>query len=700
MTPNHLCWCGPTPTKTFMCVPLSTCTGSNTDIKQVLKDLTPLANASYIVRQAVFDGLMARFHSLCQPCKLNAAYQLSLCRSIGFGCCPEVNAAQDWLKESGKTPQELREDIEAARDSNEVATHNNSDLSILWNTGHLLLMDPSRYLKHQLELENERNEYLQEIENLGLGLSPQHAVVHGIRQSLVMCHVGLGELDEAANLCNTIFEDLLQDVRHGPSHSVTWTQGSALGAIYYLMGEYPLAAELQQQVVENMSDINGKDHLFTLSAKSDLSLTYYGQNKILQSKALLEEVVDSITDKLGKSHPTTLVIQNDLASIDFQQGDLEAADARFRSVLETKNEILGPDHRSTLATLGNIAVVARRRGDLLEAERLNRKALDIRKDVLPRDHFDTLTNQGNLAAVLQGLGKLQEAEELARQCFENTERQLGRDSADTLTSMNNLASIIQDRGRLADALALYTDCRSRKEDVLGKSHQLTLDTISNMGVVYAELGDYHEALDCHRFIVEIMLENPEGKNPMTLWENMRHLGTVHHKLGNNAEAKKMLSETLQYHKSEDEDSMSMFATMHAYASVLESLGDQAEALELYLGALEGREKARGGQDPLVLDTVDALGELYGAMGHYSKGEEYCRRAYRGRLKLYGESHADVYRSASNLSTIILLATSPSTGGDSDRIEEAKAMAEEALAGCERLLGTQHPITTLIKNRIR
>lgn len=80
---------------------------------------------------------------------------------------------------------------------------------------------------------------------------------------------------------------------------------SALGAIQYLKGNYTEAANLQRQVLENLSQLKGEQNMFTISAIADLSPTYYGQDIIEEFKQLLIQALEGTRENLGAEHPST-----------------------------------------------------------------------------------------------------------------------------------------------------------------------------------------------------------------------------------------------------------------------------------------------------------------------------------------------------------------------------------------------------------
>jgi len=131
--------------------------------------------------------------------------------------------------------------------------------------------------------------------------------------------------------------------------------------------------------------------------------------------------------------------------------------------------------------------------------------------------------------------------------------------------------------------------------------------------------------------------------------------------------------------------------MQAYASILADLGCKTDALELYRQVLAGREAKLGPKHQSVLDTVDALGELYCALGQYEEAEKYSRRAFNGLRELFKAPHPDLLMSASNLS-MVLIAAAHQDGMTSHIPAEAESLAEMALEGSKQLLGPKHPTT--------
>lgn len=648
------------------------------------------------MRRYIYKELVKQAHSRCDLCRQNAAYQIALSYTVGFSCVPDKVIAEEWLRKSGQANGRLERDVLYLKNTQDTKLHYNSNLSALWSTGHLLLMSPS-YQPNMRDLEVERRQCLEEIQQASAGLSANHSFVFALRNSLISVLVGLGDLPAAHNLCDELVRQLIHDPRFGTTSVFTCMQISALAAILYLKGDYTEAAIYQRQVLGSLSNQNLESHAITLSAMSDLSLTYYAQDKLVESRDLLVKVSEGLASNLGEDHPSTLVILNDLASIFYQQGDLEGAEKLFRTTLELKKKVLGLGNRSTLATMGNLALALRYLDKFDDAEGLNRQALRIRNDVLPPDHPDILTNLGNLAATLQARGKLPEAENFGIQCLERTRKILGSIHPETLTSMHNLASIKQDIGRFQDALALYQTClagRRRHRD-LGPEHRLTLDTVSNMGVLYKDIGMLSEARSCQELVINVMAKKEGATQSVKYLATKRLLAVVLEEMGMYEQALELVTTAYQHMPKKAVDGLPGLALLSAMASISISSGRIEGARETYHRVLDGQVALLGTRHRFVLDTMDALGELYYLLEKYTEAEEYSRKAYQGRQELLPERHPDIFISASNLSRALSGCRQTKIG---DSCHEEIILADLALDGCTEVLGPKHPRTIELTRR--
>lgn len=508
------------------------------------------------VRRGLYQTLQDELASSCSHCQKDAAYQLALYNSVGFGGKLRPLLVQEWLRKSGRSDQQLQKDLSYIRHTGETMKHSDTRMSSLWNTGHLTLIHPGTQQGYygtmsRDQLLEERAIQINEMQNVtgggGLGLS--HALVLALRMSLISIQTRLGDLDQAFHHACLLADECMMDPSYGPDSTKTWLNVNVAASIEYLQGNYAAGATRQKTVVKALTTLRGETDMYTLSSMADLSRFYSKQNKLEEADRLLVQALDGIRKTLGEDHPATLSLSNDMAGIWYTRGEFAQAEKLFRHVLAAKIDTFGYGSQSTLITMGNLAVVARYLGNLDEAERLTRRALDIRNDILPPNSPDILVNQGNLTAILQMCGDLTGAHELAEKCLAGCRTTLGPDHPDTLVAMHNLASILHKKGNLVAALDMYTACRRGKwcHPSLGPTHPSTLGTIASMGVLYVEMTRFEDARGC--FLVALKaLEAQNRHNDELVLDMVRRLAEVHHALGRGDEAEEYVQRALQGRK--------------------------------------------------------------------------------------------------------------------------------------------------------
>ncbi|KAF1822602.1 uncharacterized protein K489DRAFT_379963 [Dissoconium aciculare CBS 342.82] len=80
-------------------------------------------------------------------------------------------------------------------------------------------------------------------------------------------------------------------------------------------------------------------------------------------------------------------------------------------------------------------------------------------------------------------------------------------------------------------------------------------------------------------------------------------------------------------------SIASLNTINNLGALYSNKGKMAEAGEMLLRALRGKEKARGLEHTPTLNTINNLGNLYKAQGKMAEAEKMYLRALRGYEKL-------------------------------------------------------------------
>ncbi|KAK6614281.1 NB-ARC and TPR domain protein [Botrytis cinerea] len=167
------------------------------------------------------------------------------------------------------------------------------------------------------------------------------------------------------------------------------------------------------------------------------------------------------------------------------------------------------------------------------------------------------------------------------------------------------------------------------------------------------------------------------------WEFHR-LGNLYSDQGKLAEAEEMYLRALEgKEKAFGLDHISTLNTINNLGILYFDQGKLAEAEETYLQALKGYEKAFGLDHISTLDTVNNLGILYSDQGKLAEAEEMYLRALEGREKAFGPDHISTFDTVNNLGNLY---------SDQGKLAEAEVMYCRALEGREKAFGPDHTST--------
>ncbi|KAJ7884297.1 hypothetical protein B0H14DRAFT_3105884 [Mycena olivaceomarginata] len=189
--------------------------------------------------------------------------------------------------------------------------------------------------------------------------------------------------------------------------------------IYYYVGQYKKAAELQGITLETRRRLFGDDHLHTLYAMQNLASTYHSLGQYEEAEKLEVVVLEKRRKVLGDDHLDTLQAMHNLASTyqslgrTYQNlGRYEEAKKLEAVVLEKRRKVLGDDHLDTLYAMHNLASTYHSLRQYEEAKKLEVVVLEKRRKLLGDDRLGTLHAMHKLASIYQSLGRYEEAEKL------------------------------------------------------------------------------------------------------------------------------------------------------------------------------------------------------------------------------------------------------------------------------------------------
>jgi tetratricopeptide (TPR) repeat protein len=149
---------------------------------------------------------------------------------------------------------------------------------------------------------------------------------------------------------------------------------------------------------------------------------------------------------------------------------------------------------------------------------------------------------------------------------------------------------------------------------------------------------------------------------------------------------------LDEHRSEllKNEDVVLLRAIHNLGYLYSERGRLKDAEEMYMQALEGRERALGADHPSTLNTVSELGIIYSDQGKLHGAEKMYNRALEGRKKTLGADHTSTLNTFNSLGSLYT---------NQGKLDRAEKMYNRALEGYEKALGAEHTLTLNTVNNL-
>ncbi|KAK4116085.1 hypothetical protein N656DRAFT_223429 [Canariomyces notabilis] len=479
---------------------------------KISKSLPQLIQADYRLRRQLVETLD---ESVTRG-NLDDAYELALCKAIGFGTRRDTARALELVISSPKPIFQLETDIDRLRHGRVVVEYQGR-FAELSDEGYI-----QRYILDvagKEDVTRVRDAYNDEIGDLEGALGSSSPAVIQLKQRLAGILLQNGDFTEAGALYSDVASAIAQKRDALPDFPSTWnprgfeerkawdyiatkaikentvrmlqSRGDMVDS-HRLGGNWAAAERIGTEALPQLLQTVGEEHLQTLAVMESLAMTHMKRNKWKAAEQLEEKVLEVRREVLGPSHHLTLQSATVLASIygcvqscrEFTPGVLGCAgdqnerklrseqrrqrrQKRGETLLESvmQSPDLMRDHPVCIdaeAVLASI-YIDQRRWDFTESLELG--VLEKRTETLGPDHPDTLASRGNVALILKARGETQGAEKHEKFVLETRKRVLGPRHPDTLVAMTNLAFTLKERGQEEEASALFEEVRNLKKEL-------------------------------------------------------------------------------------------------------------------------------------------------------------------------------------------------------------------------------------------
>lgn len=268
----------------------------------------PLYQSHYKVRTHIAACLEERVFrsSTLALSSQRAAFELSLCYTLGMGVDKDDVKASALLKQAARSQKDLNYEIDRIR-YGEVRS------------------SPREGIYNQ---------------SLYRG--------HTIARSTTGAHYYLekGNLDQAASRIRKEIADAESIM--GVDHRIIGVLKSTLTKVLIVQERWEEAQKLETQVLQWCSKTLGERHPDTLGTRSSLALIHGERRQWKEAELLQTQVMTASLSELGLDHRVTLTSMSNLATIFHDQGKWGKAERLGKQVLEIRKNVLGSENPDTM----------------------------------------------------------------------------------------------------------------------------------------------------------------------------------------------------------------------------------------------------------------------------------------------------------------------------------------------------------------
>lgn len=226
---------------------------------------------------------------------------------------------------------------------------------------------------------------------------------------------------------------------------------------------------------------------------------------------------------------------------------------------------------------------------------------------------------------------------------------------------------------------------------------LSIENIAVTNVPYNQIGEFiltyfgdsKTAMMYNQAYLSLIIDSNE--NDIVLAKAYYYIGWTYHEQGDNDNALENCIKALQIReKVLGTDHPDTADSYNDTGIVYNAKGDYDKALEFSIKALEIRKKILGVKHLSTAMSYDNTGTVYNSKGDYHKALEYHFEALKIRLNILGTMHPLIAMSYNNIGLIY---------GELGNFKTALECHFKAMAIKEQVLGTEHPDTALSYNNI-
>lgn len=320
--------------------------------------------------------------------------------------------------------------------------------------------------------------------------------------------------------------------------------------MYKLSKPQQAAAYLEQALQTGMLKLSSTNTQI-LGVRRDLVELYNDFGNYEMALQHGEQLIDNIKTVLGEQHPFLIQAYISLAGSNRATGDIPQAEVNANLAFELASKIFGQQHEATARAMNFKAVLAYVKGDIPAALEQMKVVANIFDQTLGEDHPDSWEIKTNLTALLNISQQYEEAISISEPLLAKQTEVLGKMHKSTIYTQSILARLYGDVGRLQEAQSLGEDLLANTHQALGASHPLTIGGHFTVAKILQKQGEFSRARDLLEQVVHLDTWKEDNERVITAYNTLADLylenkqldQAIEYKQRSLAVAIKLLSET-------------------------------------------------------------------------------------------------------------------------------------------------------------
>lgn len=429
---------------------------------QVIKSWIDLELADFRVRQYIFKALTQKTDHACQKCTKNAAFQVAICQTLGFGVPRNSESAKRFLEKSGRSTEDLDNFFGV--------------LQLYFGSG---LSSKSRALFGGYE-----DDIPDEYQTQGLLGQAESAYKQEIKDRLdvLPCH-------------------------HGSIQNLKYMYGRIL----QMLNRWNEAQDIYSGLYDLKKILFGEHAGQTLICAVQIGYCAAKQHKLAEAEEVLRYALSHF-DEESRNALSTMNILIEVLQI---QGSFNAANETIKRYLEICLKVEGDFQIRTISAWLNLAYNKFLTGEWEDAERITHKMVDMQKRILGTENASVLTSMSSLARIYVEQGQVEKALQIQEREVEIFEQSLGKNSISANESLSNLGLIHYKQGNLEEAEKYQTRAIAATNELLGEDHPLSVSMSHDLSRTYRGQLKIQEALACQQRVLEASKSTIPYEHPKT-----------------------------------------------------------------------------------------------------------------------------------------------------------------------------------------